>query len=72
LNDSEEIKPDEEVDKDEKPFVDEETSYSFLFLLHLGHSFSLLYGDFGMMSLVVVDLNNIKILILKPSMLEQK
>ena len=36
MNDSEEIKPEEETDKEEKPFVDEETSYSFLFFVTAG------------------------------------
>ena len=35
MNDPEDIKPEEE-DEEEKPFVDEETSYSFLFFATSG------------------------------------
>ena len=36
MNDPEDIKPEEDDNEEEKPFVDEETSYSFLFFATSG------------------------------------
>jgi len=36
LSDSEDMKPEDETSKESKPFVDEETSFSFLFFITAG------------------------------------
>jgi len=68
LNNPEDSKPEEKSENEDKPFVDEETSYSFLFFVTSGALLFVTCGRFGMTSIVAEGTSSIKMSILNHSM----